>query len=117
MAQLRNVQEINPVWPSIIMFLMMLIGKVRIRTFNIGEMPQAYDAGFQHGILNIKQVIKVSGAMLNAENGACYPLPFSTPISGESVSLVADRTSVFVNVGNCDRSKFRGTVTLTYEVL
>jgi hypothetical protein len=94
-----------------------LFGKVRWRTFRLGNMPADHEGGAAHGIPNIDQVLEVSGSMLNPVNGACYPLPFATPIPGESVSLIADRTSIWVNVGGCDRSKFVATVTIKYSVL
>jgi hypothetical protein len=79
-------------------------------------MPADHEGGFRHGIPNIREVLEVKGSMVNPVNGACYPLPFATPVPGESVSVIADRESVFVNVGECDRSKFRALITIKYRV-
>jgi hypothetical protein len=104
-------------WARVITIIAVLFGKVRYRTFYLGDMPTDHDGSVEHGIKNIDQVLEVRGSMLNPLNGACYPLPFATPVPGENnVSLIADRQSIWVNVGECDRSKFAATVTLKYLV-
>jgi hypothetical protein len=97
-------------------FFQIITGRIRYRTFKCGYMPADHEGGFQHGIPSIQEVLEVKGSMIDPVNGACYPLPFATPVSGESVSVIANRTSVFVNVGECDRSKFRAVITIKYRV-
>jgi hypothetical protein len=112
MQQVKSVSF----WATVATIVAVLFGKIRYRTFRLGNMPTDHEGGFEHGIPGIDQVLEVSGSMLNELNGACYPLPFATPVPGESVSLLADRKSIFVNVGECNRSKFVATVTLKYLV-
>jgi hypothetical protein len=106
----------NTFWATVVMIIAVLFGKVRWRTFRLGNMPADHEGGFEHGIPDIYQVLEVSGSMLDPVTGVCYPLPFATPVPGESVSLIADTQSIWVNVGECDRSKFVATVTLKYQV-
>jgi hypothetical protein len=77
-------------------------------------MPTDHDAEYEHGLTDIGAIVGITGYMTNTENGACYPLPFATPVPGESVSLVAGLEYIAVNVGTCDRSKFEGYATIEY---
>jgi hypothetical protein len=90
--------------------------EVFLAQFTTGHLPQFAEGGFQHGIKNILEVIKVEGKMFRDNGlGECYPLPFADSV-GQNVSLIADAKSVFLAVGSTDRSAFRAKIAMLYAV-
>jgi hypothetical protein len=84
--------------------------------FTTGHLPKFAEGGFQHGIKNILEVVALQGKMFRDNGlGECWPLPFADSV-GQNVSLIADAKSVFLAVGDTDRSAFRSKITLVYTV-
>jgi hypothetical protein len=87
---------------------------IKTAAIDLGRMPAFADGCMEHGITDIKYILKLEGGIYKEDNSVFYPLPFASPVPGESVSIIADRESIFVNVGSTDRSAFIGIARISY---
>lgn len=82
------------------------------KTINIGALPNNTSKSVNHGIANLKRIIRHEGWAL-ASDGTELPLPYADTAASGSVCVFASSADIRV-VAGADRSGFSGYVTLYY---
>lgn len=84
------------------------------KSFTVDALPNATDAGFNHGISNIHRLVKLYGAAQNSDKTTYYPLPY---VAQENfvgcIKLSMNATQISIWAGS-DRSNLSAIVTVEY---